>query len=181
MRSLHSPCRLLQLTGLVLSLVITGCGGKGPTAPDGSLFPSGTWAGTMTRPGRAPIPAVWVATRTPGDGAGSSGGFTGPLTLTTESGSLTLLLSGNLGGSNTAPGGYRFNASISLEAGAAAAFPNCRITSTGSDAQKDLYDNSMTITTPPFQLSYFNCQGLVPAGPSNFTVETGVLLTLTKQ
>ena len=102
---------------------------------------------------------------------------------------VTSQLTGSLGGSNTAPdGGYRFNFNIRMAAGDAANVPSCLILTGGQGITQNLHDSSTSITTAPFQMSYYSCAGFVdppfPAGcasaacaPSSVTETSQLILT----
>lgn len=176
----------------VLCALVSGCGGpSSPTSSGGdgsTLFPAGTWVGTLSRPGAAPLAATWVATRGAATASLSSGSFAGPLTLTFGGMSVIAELTGNLAGSNTAPdGGYKFNFDIGMTAGAASAVPSCSIQSCCGGTTQDLHDSSTAITTAPFQVSYVGCRGFIDpplppgcsspsCGPNSVTEATQLVL-----
>ena len=168
--------RSLAVAGGVLMLAAgcSGCGsGSGTsTAPSGNTL-TGAWTGTLSRPdGLAPIAVRWQATRTDGP-------MSGPMTLTNGSSSVTFQLVGVTAGPGTSVSSIHFN--FGVNAGAIATLPTCSILANDSVDAKDLREPLTTITTTPFTLNYFQCQGFVDPLPlSTFRTES-TQLVMTKQ
>ncbi len=172
-----SALRTLVLVGSLLTWAV-GCGGSGsgsgpgsgtPTAPSSNTVP-GPWVGTLARPdGLAPIAVRWQV--------GSD--FSGPMTLTNGSSSVTFQLASIPSGPKGTVTSLHFN--FSVNTGAIATLPNCSILSKDSVDATNLQEPITTITTAPFGLSYTNCQGFVDPTPTfNFRAES-TQLTMTKQ
>lgn len=170
---------------LLCSAGIAACGGRGggdsPTGPSvKNTNLTGTWTGTLTRPGTlGPISIRWIATQAAGDFR-----FSGPLSMTYNGVTIDTRLYGTTGGGrdgatgNTTPITIAF--SIKLDQGAAPAFPACSMNSLNIPPNGVPLTAATSLTTS-FEMQYNTCQGFIPPDPNTSTRVEATTLTMNKQ
>ncbi len=166
---------------MALALGVSACGGGGsgsdtankmrnsPTAPSGSggsSPASGTWTGTITRPGGLDTLSVrWEAATGTVNGLS---GLTGPMTLTNGAASVTVTAGGITGGND--PQGYKIFLSFTSKAGDFSAFPTCAVlgNSAGASQEGEPFPSPYTsISVPAFSINYNSCRGFIDTGYSS--------------
>lgn len=144
----------------------------------GTAATTGTWTGTITRPGGlAPITVRWETTTNPS----VDYQFTGPMTLTNGGTSVTIRAIGNTAGNDR--NGYTIHMQLTSNQGEIAAFPTCTIfgDSVGSQEGDRFPQPYNRISVATFDISYNSCRGFIeyPSPTQNSLRET-VQLTPTK-
>ena len=171
-----SPLRALAVAGIALILV-TACKKAasqfGDLTGPSSTTMTGTWAGTLSRPGGlAPIAVRWQVTR-------SENNLTGPMTLTNGASSVTFTMGGMLSGPNA--DGYGLNLRVSVAEGGIATLPSCSIINNGTVDASGLREGTTNITTNTFTISYRSCNGFVDPEAPRTVLDESTQLVLNKQ
>ena len=110
------------------------------------------------------------------DGSGNEA-MLGPMTLTHNGASVTAPGRGVPSGNDRS--GYNLHFSIQGRPGDDPALPNCYIIGTVNEPTP-LQQPYNSIATPPFDITYNNCQGFIAPPPQRTSVTESARLTLSK-
>ncbi len=146
---------------------------KSPTAPSNPQNTnfSGTWVGTMSRPGDLGNIAVrWTLTQ-------NQNNVTGPLLLTYNGVTLDGVMAGSWG-SDRDPDPMVGN--LRIERPGATTLPGCSLAIQGNAEFRGFRSTSTTLTSNTFTINYVNCQGFVTPDQGTSRLETTQLM-LNKQ
>jgi hypothetical protein len=163
----------VMLPAVVLAgLCACGAGGsRSPLTQPSSTALSGTWVGTLSRPGGLPSISVrWVVTQ-------SGTAMSGPMTLTSGTGSITFDVPGEVSGNSDA---YDFVLFLTRST-RPATIPSCSLQQSLNAQAKGLRSPVTAITTDPFTLQYSECQGFMDPPPQRTGFSETTQLSITKQ
>ncbi len=167
-----------KVIGVMLSAVLLAwlcaCGAGGSRSPltePSSTSLAGTWVGTLSRPGGLPSISVrWVVTQ-------SGAEMSGPMTLTSTTGSITFEIPGGVAGNADA---YSFALFLN-RATRSATIPSCTIQSTTLAQANGLRSPVTTIITDPFTIQYSDCRGFMDPPAQRTDVSETTQFSISKQ